>query len=169
MKKATLAIIISLMAAGLMAGCGSNGGGRYNSGADTAQAGETSSDREKELQAEVDALREEVEALKGSQTDQAQDSGTAGESSSGQSSDTGNASSKQSNKNSADVAISLEEARSIALERVPGASEENISIHLDRDDGWYVYEGEIMYDGMEYEFDIDANSGTVVKWEEERW
>ena len=70
---------------------------------------------------------------------------------------------------SANVAISMEEAKSIALSRVQGATEQNMSIKLDFDDGWYVYEGEIMYNGMEYEFDIDANSGTILKWESERW
>lgn len=69
----------------------------------------------------------------------------------------------------ADVAISLEEARDIALARVEGATASNISIELDRDDGWYVYEGEIFYNGMEYEFEIDADSGNILKWEEDRW
>ena len=65
--------------------------------------------------------------------------------------------------------ISLEEARDIALARVEGATASNISIELDHDDGWYVYEGEIFYNGMEYEFEIDADSGNILKWEEERW
>ena len=67
------------------------------------------------------------------------------------------------------VAVTLEEAQNIALERVPGASAQNISIELDEDDGWYIYEGDIVYDGMEYEFEIDANTGNILKWEEERW
>ena len=50
-----------------------------------------------------------------------------------------------------------------------GATSKNISIELDRDDGWYIYEGEIVYDGMEYEFEIDADTGNILKWEEERW
>ena len=33
--------------------------------------------------------------------------------------------------------------------------------------GWS--EGEIFYNGMEYEFEIDADSGNILKWEEERW
>ena len=65
--------------------------------------------------------------------------------------------------------ISMEEAIQIALERVPGATEQDISIELDRDDGWYIYEGDILYNRMEYEFEIDADTGTILKWEEERW
>ena len=67
------------------------------------------------------------------------------------------------------MAVTLEEAQNIALERVPGAAAQNISIELDEDDGWYIYEGDIVYDGMEYEFEIDANTGNILKWEEERW
>lgn len=85
------------------------------------------------------------------------DSGSSTQSSSG---NTGNTSG---------VAVTLEEAQGIALERVPGATAQNISIELDEDDGWYIYEGDIVYDGMEYEFEIDANSGNILKWEEERW
>lgn len=68
-----------------------------------------------------------------------------------------------------DVSISMEEAQNIALERVPGATERNISIELEKDDGWYIYEGDIEYNGMEYEFEIDADTGNILKWEEERW
>lgn len=41
-------------------------------------------------------------------------------------------------------------------------------IHLDRENGKMVYEGEIYYNGWEYEFDIDAVTGTIVKWKAER-
>ncbi len=67
------------------------------------------------------------------------------------------------------VALSLEEAQNIALARVPGATAQNIRIELDFDDGWYLYEGDILYNRVEYEFEIDANTGNVLKWEEERW
>lgn len=67
------------------------------------------------------------------------------------------------------VSVSLEQAKQIALQKVPGATEQNLAIHLDFDDGFYVYEGDIWYDRMEYEFDIDANSGTILKREQEYW
>ena len=57
----------------------------------------------------------------------------------------------------------------IALARVPGATEQDVSIELERDDGWLIYEGDILYNRMEYEFEIDAETGTVLKWEEEAW
>lgn len=66
------------------------------------------------------------------------------------------------------VALSQEEAIAMALERVPGASEQDIRIELDYDDGQYKYEGDIIYDQKEYEFEIDANSGTFLEWSEER-
>ena len=61
------------------------------------------------------------------------------------------------------------EAQNIALERVPGATAQDMSIELDYDDGWYIYEGDILYNRTEYEFEIDANTGNILKWEEERW
>ena len=68
----------------------------------------------------------------------------------------------------ADVAISREEAIDIALAKVSGATENDIRIELDHDDGRYKYEGDIIYERVEYDFEIDANSGDVISWEEER-
>lgn len=65
--------------------------------------------------------------------------------------------------------ITLEEAKQLALDRVPGATEQNMKIELDYDDGYYKYEGEIIYDQKEYDFEIDANTGTFLEWSEERW
>ena len=64
--------------------------------------------------------------------------------------------------------VSEEQVRQIVLERVPGASAENIFLHLERDDGRLEYEGELIYDNMEYEFKIDAYSGAVTEWEAEQ-
>ncbi|MBS4980090.1 MAG: PepSY domain-containing protein [Lachnospiraceae bacterium] len=68
----------------------------------------------------------------------------------------------------ANVAVSQEQAMQTALERVPGATESDIRMELDNDDGQYKYEGNIIYDQREYEFEIDANTGTVLEWSEER-
>ena len=68
----------------------------------------------------------------------------------------------------ADVAISREEAIDIALAKVSGATESDIRIELDYDDGRYTYEGDIIYERVEYDFTIDANSGDVLEWSEER-
>lgn len=60
-----------------------------------------------------------------------------------------------------------QEIRDIALARVPGATEKDIGIKLERDDGRTLYEGKIVHDGMEYEFEIDAVDGTMREWKEE--
>ena len=99
---------------------------------------------------------------------------TSGESSSGQNQQTqdGTASGQnqqtQNGTGNADVAVSMDEAISIALERVPGATEKDVRIELDYDDGVYKYEGDIIHEQREYDFEIDANTGTILEWSEER-
>ena len=61
--------------------------------------------------------------------------------------------------------IGVNKAMNIALKKVPGASNSHVKkINLDRENGRMVYEGEIYYNGQEYEFDIDAVTGDIVKW-----
>lgn len=105
----------------------------------------------------------------GQSTDTAQDSGSTQNSTQDQSG-SGNAQSTQNNAgtNTANVAITLEQATAIALERVPGATDQDIRISLDNDDGIQKYEGDIIYDQKEYDFEIDANTGTILEWSEER-
>ncbi|MGI6031189.1 MAG: PepSY domain-containing protein [Eubacteriales bacterium] len=62
---------------------------------------------------------------------------------------------------------SEEQIRQIALAKVPGATQENIRLELDSDDGRLCYEGKIVYDNMKYEFEIDAYSGAILEWEAE--
>ena len=69
---------------------------------------------------------------------------------------------------SAQTSVTEEEAKKAALNKVSGASEENIRIHLDYEDGKAVYEGSIVYGGMEYDFEIDADSGKILEWEQEK-
>ncbi len=64
--------------------------------------------------------------------------------------------------------ISETDAKAIVKERVPGAADADIRLKLDRDDGRLEYEGELYYDGMKYEFTIDAYSGEVTEWEAKR-
>lgn len=59
------------------------------------------------------------------------------------------------------------EVQAIALAKVPGATANDIRMTLDRDDGKLRYEGKIIYDGMEYEFEIDAYSGAILEWDAE--
>ena len=66
------------------------------------------------------------------------------------------------------VMITEEEAKELALARVSGASASDIrEFEIDYDDGRTEYEGSIIYNGMEYEFEIDAYSGAFLNWEEE--
>lgn len=58
--------------------------------------------------------------------------------------------------------ISLEQAKKIALAKVPGADDSHIRIEKDRDDGQLLYEGKIVYSGVEYEFEISAADGSVL-------
>ena len=80
---------------------------------------------------------------------------------------TANAKSKHKyNRNvSSNSYIGVNRAMNIALKKVPGASNSHVKkINLDRENGRMVYEGEIYYNGQEYEFDIDAVTGDIVKW-----
>lgn len=61
--------------------------------------------------------------------------------------------------------ISLEQAKKIALAKVPGANDSHIRIEKDRDDGLVTYEGKVVYNGVEYEFEINAADGAVLDWE----
>ena len=74
----------------------------------------------------------------------------------------------QNGAGNANVAVTMEQAISIALERVPGATEKDVKIELDYDDGVYKYEGDIIHEQREYDFEIDANTGTILEWSEER-
>ena len=64
--------------------------------------------------------------------------------------------------------ISEEEAKSIVLAQVPGASASDIwEFRLEYDDGRQEYEGTIIYNQMEYEFEVDAYSGAIRSWDVE--
>ena len=66
-------------------------------------------------------------------------------------------------------AISSDEAVQSALARVPGATVANVTeFNRDYDHGRLEYEGEIHYNGYEYDFEIDADTGTFTKWEVEQ-
>ena len=66
-------------------------------------------------------------------------------------------------------ALTAEEAKALALAQVPGATAADIyEFEVDYDDGRVEYEGNIIYNSMKYEFQIDGHSGSIREWEAER-
>ena len=67
------------------------------------------------------------------------------------------------------VTVSEADAKKTALDRVSGATDKDIyEWKLDYDDGCPEYEGKIIYGGTEYEFTIDAATGSVMEWDAEK-
>ena len=64
--------------------------------------------------------------------------------------------------------ISEGEVTKIIAGKIPSVVDSNIWFKLDLEDGRLIYEGKAIHDGMEYEFDIDANDGTILSWEVEK-
>lgn len=64
--------------------------------------------------------------------------------------------------------ISEQEAKTTVLSRIPGADASNIAeFRLETDDGRYEYEGKVILGEMEYEFELDAYSGSFREWDAE--
>lgn len=62
--------------------------------------------------------------------------------------------------------LSEDEVIAIVLSRVQGATaDEVVALGLDTDDGMLQYEGKLIHDGLEYEFEIDAVNGNILEWE----
>lgn len=65
------------------------------------------------------------------------------------------------------TAITPAKAKEILLAKVSGAGEQNLRMKVDFDDGRSYYEGEIIYNGMSYDYELDAQTGNIVEWSEE--
>lgn len=65
-------------------------------------------------------------------------------------------------------AITIEAARKLVAERIPGIDVNSIYIKEDFDDGRYLYEGDAFFEQTEYEFEIDPYSGAFLEWSVER-
>lgn len=201
MKRLAIAAIISLTAAGVVAGCGVSGGGQ-DIGQDAAleialedagvsesdtsrlQVSEERDDGRKTYEIRFDAgqteydyeiqasdgtiLSSDVENRDGAAGDD-QNAGTqSGTAQTDDAAQNANTAQNQQGTGTADVAVSREDAIAAALAKVPGATENDIRIELEYDDGRQKYEGDIIYNQMEYDFEIDANTGEVISWSEER-
>ncbi len=77
------------------------------------------------------------------------------------------ASGTEKDKPANETAITEDQARDMALAKVPGAGPADVRIHVDFEDGRQIYEGSIVYDRREYDFEIDAATGQILEWEEE--
>ena len=64
--------------------------------------------------------------------------------------------------------LTEDQVREKVLARVPGASAEDVFLRLEQDDGRMEYDGTLVYQGMEYEFKIDAYSGDIREWEADK-
>ncbi len=71
--------------------------------------------------------------------------------------------------NSQSNVISEDEAIQIVLDRIKGASASDVWMKLDYDDGRVYYEGDVYYEQKEYEFEMDAYTGEILEWSEERF
>ena len=67
-------------------------------------------------------------------------------------------------------AISSDEAVQKRLSTCAGVQQlQNVTeFNRDYENGRLEYEGEIHYNGYEYDFEIDADTGTITKWEVEQ-
>ena len=62
--------------------------------------------------------------------------------------------------------IGMDAVISIVLDRVPGATKNDINeLECEYNDGRIEYEGELYYNGYEYEFEVDGATGNILKWE----
>lgn len=60
-----------------------------------------------------------------------------------------------------------DKAMAIVLNRVNGASANNVEMELEKDNGCWVYEGEVHYNGTEYDFELNAKTGAILEWSAE--
>jgi|SRR5690625_4405525 len=69
----------------------------------------------------------------------------------------------QTNASNQSPKLSIDDVKNQVIAQYPG---EITEIELDREHNREIYEIELVYEGMEYEFKIDANNGEVIKLKE---
>lgn len=195
-KRLTTAVLAVALAAGIVTGCGSSGQDIGQDEAkriafEDAGVSESDTSRlkvekdrddgmlqydvqfsvdEKEYSYDINGANGEILSADVKTNGTAAQNNTAGKTddTAGTNSGTDDTPSTNSGTAAADVAVSEADARAAALERVPGATDADIRMELEYDDGYYIYEGDVIYDQKEYEFEIDAQTGNFLKWSEER-
>lgn len=60
--------------------------------------------------------------------------------------------------------VTVEEAAAIAAGKVPGADAADVSVWEESEDGRGRYEGELFFEDMKYEFEIDPQTGRIYDW-----
>ncbi len=60
--------------------------------------------------------------------------------------------------------VDLEGAKAIVQGKVPGSSAEDVQIWEEGGDGRGRYEGELYFNGIQYEFEIDPATGIIFDW-----
>ena len=60
--------------------------------------------------------------------------------------------------------VTPEEAAALVQSKVPGSDAADVAIWEERGDGRGRYEGELFFDGMKYEFEIDPRTGVIFDW-----
>ena len=65
------------------------------------------------------------------------------------------------------ASFTKEQAIEAVLAKVPGATRDNLRMKVDHDDGFLLYEGEVIFNDMEYDFEINTGDGTFLEWSEE--
>ena len=68
----------------------------------------------------------------------------------------------------ADKTISAEQAQKIALKHAGLTAGQVTRLHVepDVDDGTSLYEVQFIYNGREYDYEIDAHSGAILSWDQ---
>ena len=64
------------------------------------------------------------------------------------------------------ASFTKEQAIEAVLAKVPGATRDNLRMKVDHDDGFLLYEGEVIFNDMEYDFEINTGDGTFLEWSE---
>lgn len=73
---------------------------------------------------------------------------------------------KKSAKRNFSGDVGEDRVKRTVLAKVPGAGVDDIKdFGWELDDGIYKYEGEIHYKGLEYSFEVDGKTGSILEWE----
>lgn len=60
--------------------------------------------------------------------------------------------------------VDLQQAKRLVQSKVEGSNADNVRVWEERGDGRLRFEGELFYDGMKYEFEIDPRTGRIFDW-----